>query len=672
MKDNSEYIKRAAELRELIEYHNRRYYLLDSPEISDAQYDELFDELLKLENDHPEIKTPDSPTQRVGAPPLDKFPSKKHSLPMLSLNKAMSRDEFIDFERRVRELIAGEGGEIIYTIEPKYDGLAVELIYEKGTFVSGSTRGDGITGEEVTANLRTIKTIPLKINAKNTPSLLEVRGEVIIYKDDFEKFNKLRLSSGEELFANPRNMAAGSLRQLDSKITATRPLRFIAYGIGLIKGASLNGYFETVQFLRSIGFVTSEHILKSGDIEKIEQFYIDILAQRDSLPHDIDGVVIKVDSYRQQQIAGELSRSPRWAVAWKFPPVQKTTIVDDIIVQVGRTGTLTPVAVLKPVQVGGVTVSRATLHNEDEVKRKDIRIGDTVVVQRAGDVIPEIVMVIKEKRSGHEKEFKMPDRCPVCGSHVEREGDEVALRCTSLYCRAQLVEKIFHFASRGGMDIEGLGYKTVELFIEKGLIKDISDLYNLPSKKAEIIEIDRMGEKSFINLANAIENSKKRDLSRIIFALGIFNIGDNTASLLAAHFGSIDKLMSADEDEMQQVEGIGPIVAHSVFSFFNDKNNRAVIEKLKKAGVIFPEVKRRSKSGPLLGKIFVLTGTLADYPRAEAERLIVEAGGKVTSSVSKKTDYVVAGEDPGSKLDKAQKLGVKVIDEAEFKKLLGL
>jgi len=671
MTPNSDYKKRAKELREKIEYHNHRYYVLDSPEISDAEYDELFDELVKLESEHPDLRTPDSPTQRVGAPPLDKFKTKKHSLPMLSLNKAMERDDFLDFDRRMSELIAGEGGPIEYSTEPKYDGLAVELIYEAGVFVSGSTRGDGITGEEVTENLRTIGSIPLKLRLKNPPKLLEVRGEVIIHKDDFERFNRQRSESGEEMFANPRNMAAGSLRQLDSKITASRPLRFISYGIGLCRGMAFVGHHETLRYLNSAGFKSSEHLDKCKSANDVERFYHKILSLRDGLPYDIDGIVVKVDSYHQQGIAGELSRSPRWAVAWKFPPIQKTTIVEKIDIQVGRTGTLTPVAHLKPVHVGGVTVSRATLHNEDEIKRKDVRVGDTVIVQRAGDVIPEVVMVVKEKRTGQEKEFAMTDKCPSCGSKVERIGDETAIRCTSLYCPAQLVERVYHFASRGAMDIEGLGYKTVEAFVDKGFIKDVADLYALPEKRDVILNMERMGEKSFDNLVAGLEASKSRELSRIIFALGIPGVGASTANPIASHFGTMDKLEYADETALQNIEGIGPIVAHSIFSFFGDQNNRKIIDKLKKSGVQFPESELTSKDGPLSGKTFVLTGTLPGFSRAEAQNAIEKLGGKVTSSVSKKTDYVVVGDDPGGKLDKARKLGVTVIDEIGFRQLIG-
>ena len=663
--------KRAEELRKQIEYHNHRYYVLDSPEISDAEYDQLFDELVKLETEYPEQRTPDSPTRRVGAPPLDKFPSRKHSIPMLSLNKAMTKEDFLDFDRRMRELIAGEGGQIEYAVEPKYDGLAVELIYENGILVSGSTRGDGITGEEVTANLRTVKTIPLTLHTEKPPKLLEARGEVIIFKSDFEKFNKARERSGEELFANPRNLAAGSLRQLDSRITAQRPLRFIAYGVGIVDGITISKQSETIDLLDSLGFKVSEKRGVFASVDEVEKYYNEILASRDTLEYDIDGIVIKVNSFHQQEIAGELSRSPRWAVAWKFPPVQKTTVVENIEVQVGRTGALTPVAHLKPVSVGGVTVSRATLHNEDEVRRKDVRIGDTVIVQRAGDVIPEVVKVITEKRTGKEKEFKMPDRCPVCGSPVIRAEGESAAKCTSLYCRAQQVERIFHFTSKGGMDIEGLGYKTVEILVEKEIIKDVADLYLLYKKRDLLIGIERMGEKSVQNLVDSIENSKDRELSRIIFALGIFGVGENMANLLASHFGSIDRLRESSIEELQEIEGVGPIVAKSIYKFFGDKNNISIIGRLKNYGIKFPEETTRSKEGIFSGKTFVLTGTLDSYTRAEAKKEIENQGGKVSSSVSKKTDFVLAGADPGSKLEKARKLGVKIIDEIEFKKLIG-
>jgi DNA ligase (NAD+) len=671
MTANFDYKKRAQELREQLERYNYEYYVLDKPTVSDAEYDEAFDELVRIENDHPELRTPDSPTQRVGAPPLTKFATLDHSIPMLSLGKCTSNEEFREFDRRVKGLLGVLGSDVEYTIEPKFDGLAVTLIYENGLFVSGATRGDGFTGELVTDNLKTVRTVPLKLKGNNIPDLIEVRGEVIIFKADFEKFNAKRAEQGLELFANPRNMAAGSLRQLDSKITAERPLRFMAYGIGAVKGAAFDGHYETMKVLETLGFVISKEINKSAEIEKIEQWHDEILAKRESLPYDIDGVVIKVNSYRQQTAAGVLSRSPRWAIAWKFPPVQRTTKVLDIKVQVGRTGILTPVAYLEPVQVGGVTVSRATLHNEQEVERKDIRVGDTVVIQRAGDVIPEVVMVILENRPSDSRKFVMPSECPECGSPVQRVEGEVAVKCSSLYCPAQMVEKIAHFGSRGAMDIEGLGYRTIEIFVEQKLLNDISDLYRLPEKREKILEIERMGEKSFANLMESLERSKKRELPRIIFALGIPGVGENTAGLLADHFGSMENLMSAAESEISAIKGIGPVVAKSAYEFFHDTHNLEVINKLKSYGVEFPIAEPKSNDAPLVGKVFVITGTLENFSRSEAEKAVKELGGKVTSSVSKNTSYVVAGADPGSKLDKAQKLGVTVLDEAEFRKLLG-
>jgi DNA ligase (NAD+) len=665
-----DYNARAVELRRRLEHHNYRYHVLDSPEISDAEYDELFDELMRLEKEHPELQTPDSPTQRIGASPLAKFPARRHSAPMLSLGKVTTKDEFLEFDKRVKALIAGEGGTIEYTVEPKYDGLAVALVYGKGVFVTGATRGDGIIGEEVKENLKTIRNIPLRLIGNDPPEILEVRGEVVIAKADFEKFNKQRSEAGLELFANPRNMAAGSLRQLDSSVTAQRPLRFIAYGIGETRGISLSGHFETMKLIKEYGFRISDDLRKFEDINDLMLYFDEIMAKRESFDFDIDGIVIKVNSYEQQAIAGVLSRSPRWAVAWKFPAVQRTTVVENIVVQVGRTGTLTPVAYLTPVQVGGVTVSRATLHNEQEVERKDIRVGDTVVVQRAGDVIPEIVAVIREKRQKGSRKFKMPEACPVCGSPVQRVEGEVAVRCVSLYCRAQLVEKISHFASRGAMDVEGLGYKTVEALIEKGFVKDVADLYLIPRRKDEIIEMERMGEKSFENLAAALENSKKRELPRLIFALGIIGAGENMAALLASHFGTLERLMAASEEEISRVRGIGPVIAGSVSKFFADENNIAVVRKLQELGVEFPRTEIPS-DGPLKGKTFVLTGSLESYSRAQAQKLIEQLGGHVTSSVSKKTDFVVAGADPGSKLDKAKTLGVEILDENGFKELIG-
>jgi DNA ligase (NAD+) len=662
--------KQAADLRRQIEYHNYRYYSLDQPEISDAEYDRLFDKLLELEKLHPELVAPDSPTQRVGARPLEKFDSVTHALPMLSLNKVTTVEEFRDFDRRVNELLAGEGGQIEYVVDLKFDGLAVELVYENGLLVTGSTRGDGTIGENITANLKTIRTIPIRLGGGDIPKLIEIRGEVIIFKSQFDRLNQKQLEAGDKVFANPRNAAAGSLRQLDSRITASRPLYFFAYAVGRANGAEFDNHFYTMSYLKDLGFKVSEFLKlfkSTGDVEK----YYDLIAQkRDSLDYDIDGIVIKVNNNHQQDILGQIARSPRWAVAWKFPPQQVTTILEDIRVQVGRTGILTPVAHLKPAKVGGVVVSRATLHNEDELKAKDIRIGDTVLIQRAGDVIPEVVSVITSKRTGKEKPFEMPKSCPVCDSKTIRIEGEAANRCINPYCQAQLVESIAHFASKGAMDIDGLGYKTVEMLVDKKFIHDIADLYDIPRHKDEILKLERTGEKWFANLKKALEKSKNRPLENLIFALGIRNIGEHLASVIARQFGSIDKLKQQTPEQLMQINEIGPIVADSIIAFFDDKRNLEVLNKLKKRGVVFPEEATRSTDGRLAGKTFVLTGTLENYSRNDAKKQIEKLGGRVTSTVTKNTDYVIVGTSPGSKYDKALKLGIAILDEVEFKKLL--
>ncbi|MBS1237562.1 MAG: ligA, partial [Deltaproteobacteria bacterium] len=504
----------AKALREEIHRHNYLYYVLDQPEISDAEYDRLFDELSSLEKQFPELVTPDSPTQRVGAPPLQAFKTVRHSLPMLSLGKATSETEFLDFHRRVVDL--SKVDRISYVVEPKFDGLAVEVVYREGLYSLGATRGDGTVGEEVTLNLKTVKSIPLRLRGKDVPELIEVRGEVIMNKEDFTKLNRERENAGEPLFANPRNAAAGSLRQLDSKVTGTRPLTMFAYGIGVLTGKKLTGHWETLSYLQKMGFKVSEHIELCRDAVQVKQYYEGILNRRDRLPYEIDGIVVKVDAFELQRRLGEISRSPRWAVAWKFPAQQEHTVVKDIIVSVGRTGALTPVALLEPVRVAGVEVSRATLHNEDEVKKKDIRIGDTVVIQRAGDVIPEVVKVIETKRTGREKPFTMPDLCPICGSKVERPEGEAVHRCTGLACPAQIKEHLSHFASKGAMDIDGLGYKLLEQMVDKGIIQDQADLYFL--NKEDLMKMDRMGDKLAQNLLDAIDRSRKPTLSNLIYA----------------------------------------------------------------------------------------------------------------------------------------------------------
>jgi DNA ligase (NAD+) len=668
-KPDKKVIERVKNLREQINYHNYLYYVLDNPEISDAEYDRLFDELLELEKKYPELITPDSPTQRVGATPLEEFKTVRHSLPMLSLNKSTSEPEFLDFHRRVLELSGVEEKKIKYTVEPKFDGLAIELVYRKGIFTIGSTRGDGVVGEDVTQNLKTIKTIPLKLLGKTPPNLLEVRGEVIINKDDFEKLNKQREKMEEPLFANPRNAAAGSVRQLDPKITSSRPLNMFVYGIGRVEGKSLSNHWDSIHYLKELGFKLSQYVELCDNVDQVKSYYDKLLKLRNDLPYEIDGMVIKVNEFVLQEKLGELSRSPRWAVAWKFPAQQENTIIKDIIVSVGRTGALTPVAILEPVRVGGVEVSRATLHNEDEVKKKDVRIGDTVVIQRAGDVIPEVVKVVESKRTGKEKKFVMPDKCPVCGSKVERPEGEAIHRCTGIACPAQIKENLAHFVSKGAMDMDGLGYKFLEQMIDKKIIQDQADLYFL--KKDDLMKMDRMGDKLAQNLLDAIDQSRNPSLLNLIYALGIRNVGYHLAGVLAKNFKSIDNLAKQTVDDLTQVYEIGPIVAQSIYNFFHNPKNLKVLEKLKKGGVKFPVEKAKVKETPLSGKTFVLTGGLDSFSRDEATKIIEEMGGRISSSVSKKTDFVIVGKDPGSKYDNALKLGVKTINEGEFKKLIG-
>jgi DNA ligase (NAD+) len=658
---------RVKALRDELHRHNYLYYVLDQPEVSDAEYDRLLDELTALEKQFPDLVTPDSPTQRVGAPPLEEFRTVRHSLPMLSLGKATSEPEFLDFHRRVVELSGEE--RISYVVEPKFDGLAVEVVYTKGFFNLGSTRGDGTLGEEVTLNLKTIKSVPLRLRGKEVPERIEVRGEVIMNKDDFATLNKEREKAGEPLFANPRNAAAGSVRQLDSKVTATRPLTLFAHGTGVISGKDLSNHWDTLAYLKRLGFKVSENIALCTRVEQVKRYYEETLDRRDRFPHEIDGIVIKVNDFGLQRRLGEISRSPRWAVAWKFPAQQENTVVKDISVSVGRTGALTPVAILEPVRVAGVEVSRATLHNEDEVRKKDIRIGDTVVIQRAGDVIPEVVKVIETKRTGREKPFLMPDLCPVCGSKVERPAGEAVHRCTGLACPAQIKENLAHFASKGAMDIDGLGYKFLEQMVDKGIIRDQADLYTL--EKENLMKMDRMGDKLAQNLLDAIDKSRKPALANLIYALGIRNVGEHLATVLARNFKSIDNLAAKTVEDLTMVHEIGPIVAESIYNFFHNPKNLTVLEKLNKGGVVFPEEEPELKEPSLTGKTFVLTGGLDSMTRDEARKIIETSGGRVSSSVSKKTDFVVVGKDPGSKYTEAQRLGVKTLSEAEFKKMIG-
>jgi len=680
--NEKEALKELERLREEINYHNYRYYILDSPVISDAEYDRLFKKLQEIEKKFPHLITPDSPTQKVGAKPLSEFKTISHTIPMLSLNNANTIEDAKEFDERVKRFLETKE-EIEYVAEPKMDGLAIELVYVNGIFTAGSTRGDGYRGEDVTLNLKTVKSIPLKLIPPKppfikggeggfypVPSRVEVRGEVFIPIKEFERLNREREERGEPAFANPRNAAAGSVRQLDSKITAARPLDIYCYGIGVIEGAKFKTHWDILHVLKGWGLKVNPFIKICKGIDEVIKYHEDMEEKRDIIPYELDGVVIKVNSLDLQDRLGILTRSPRWAVAYKFKARQETTKVKDIIVGVGRTGALTPVAVLEPVEVGGVTVERATLHNQGEVDRKDVMVGDWVVIQRAGDVIPEVVMVIKDKRNGKEKPFKLPDKCPLCGSAVIKEG--AIHRCTGgLSCPAQLKEGIRHFASKRAMNIEGLGDRHIDQLVEKSVIKDIADLYSL--KKGDITELERWADKSAENLLNQIEKSKNTTLSRLIYALGIRQVGEHMAKVLSDNFDSLDELMKADYDSLIEIHEIGPETAESIVTFLKEGHNRNVIEKLKRAGVKTERQEARSKKQEDLrfkDKQFVLTGTLSGFTREEAKALIENLGGRVTSTVNKNTDYVIIGTEPGSKYDKAKELGVKMLNKDEFKDLL--
>ncbi|MBI4644553.1 MAG: NAD-dependent DNA ligase LigA [Deltaproteobacteria bacterium] len=663
-----EVISRIKELREQLHYHNYRYYVLDNPVISDAEYDRLLQELEKLEEKYPELVTPDSPTQRVGAAPLEKFESLRHRQPMLSLENAFSEADAREFDERLKRFLRTTE-DFHYVVEPKMDGCAVELVYERGRFTVGSTRGDGIRGENVTQNLKTIHTIPLQMLGKEAPvpELLEVRGEVYMDLGEFEKLNREREGRGEAAFANPRNAAAGSLRQLDPAITAARPLKIYCYGVGEVKGASFKTHWDILENLKKWGFRVNPLIETCRGIDAAIAYHHRIEHQRHGLPYEIDGVVIKVDSLALQERLGTKARSPRWALAYKFAATQETTRVLDIAVNVGRTGAVTPMAVMEPVEVGGVTVSRATLHNEDEVARKDVRVGDTVLIQRAGDVIPEVVKVIIEERPPGAAPFQMPQNCPVCDTPLVRPAGEKVTRCPNPDCFGASTRGIMHFASKAGMDIDGLGEKIILQLVNAGLVKDVSDLYHLT--EGDLVPLERFAEKSAQNIINAIQGSKNPPFWRLINALGIRFVGEATAQLLAQHFQTLEGLMAAGEEDLLQVEGVGPQVAGSIREYFDNPRNRELITKLKEAGVKEQPPEARA-AGPLAGKTFVFTGGLAHFSREEAKALVTARGGKVSSSVSAKTDYVVAGADPGSKYAKARELGVTILTEAEFEKLV--
>ncbi len=658
--------KRVDELRKLINYHNHRYYVLDSPEISDAEYDELMKELQHLEEEYPQFLTPDSPTQRVGAAPVETFGVVEHQIPMLSLGKAFSQEELLAWHKRISGLL-GES-EFDLVAEHKMDGLAVALIYQDGKYVTGATRGDGFRGEDITQNLKTIKSVPLSL-PKGIPSRFEARGEVFLSKKGFKKLNDDRAKAGQPLFANPRNAAAGSVRQLDPRITAQRPLDIYIYGVGLAEGGkTFTTHWKTLEYLKSLGFKLNPQNKLLKNLQEAENYYQHWVEQRERLPYEADGVVFKVNRYDLQERLGNVGGEPRWAVAYKFPATQATTVLEDIGINVGRTGTLNPFAILKPVNVGGVIVKRAALHNEDDIRRKDIRIGDTVIVQRAGDVIPEVVGPVASLRTGKEKHFAMPTKCPVCGSEVIKPEGEAMSRCTNMSCPAQIFELVKHFVSRGAMDIEGIGEKLAEALLKAGLIKDVGDIYTLEEEK--LIGLERMGKKSADNVLKAIEESKKRPLSRVIFALGIRHVGSETAEILTKHFGSIDRLSQATEDELMTAPTIGPTIAESIVAFFRQGSNRKVIEKLKKAGIKMQEEAARPRALPLTGKEFVVTGKLDSFTRTEAEARIRELGGSAGSSVGKKTDYLVVGADPGSKLDRARELGTTQLNEKQFLEML--
>jgi DNA ligase (NAD+) len=658
-----------ADLRRIIEYHNQRYYQQDDPEISDAEYDRLMRQLQELEYLHPDEDLASSPTQRVGAAPLTKFSSVAHPSAMLSLANAFSFQEITDFDSRIKRLAKVE--QISYVAEPKLDGLAVNLIYENGLFVRGATRGDGLTGEDVTQNLKTISALPLKMKLSKTipaPFFIEIRGEVYIQSEPFDKLNKRRIEEGEEPFANPRNAAAGSLRQLDPKITARRPLNIFLYNVGKVEGISFSNHWEVLQTLRNWGFPVNPLIEQFSDVKECVKYFDHISVIRKSLPYEIDGVVLKVNDLALQSILGSVSRNPRWALACKFPATQETTLIKDIIVQVGRMGALTPVAIMEPVNVGGVMVSRATLHNEDEILKKDIRIGDTVIVQRAGDVIPEVVKVVAAKRTGAEKVFHMPHKCPECGSEIVRPEGEVAHRCVNLACPAQIKEHIRHFASRGGMDIEGLGEKVSAQLFDAGLIHDPADLYFLT--KEQLLALDRHGDKSAQNLIDSIQKAKSPAMDRFIYALGIRHVGERTAKLLAVYFGNINNLMKAGVEDLTSINEIGPEIAQSIVEFFHEHRNIDVMDKFHKAGVS-PQEKVAATNTLLQGKSFVFTGTMESMGRNEAKAIVESSGGTVHSSVTSKTTYLVAGSEAGSKLDKARSQGVIILNEENFLKLIG-
>ncbi len=656
-------------LREEIEYHNYRYYVLNDPEISDAEYDKLFEELKRLEEEYPEFYSPYSPTQRIGGRPVEEFKEWAHSVPMYGLDNVFEESQWWEYVERIHRLLPGET--VKFWVDPKLDGLAIEIIYEKGRYSGAATRGDGFVGEDVSENVKTIKNIPLiLLKGEMVPEYMEVRGEVVISKEDFLLLNKRQLDNNQKVFANPRNAAAGSIRQLDPSITASRPLRFFAYGIGLVRWGQRAGewkyHHEVMRGLQDFGFNIVPMAKLCENPKEVFSYFCDIEDRRKGFPFEVDGVVCKVDSLEQQKRLGTTARSPRWAIAIKFKAEQGETILEDIVVQVGRTGVLTPVAMLKPVSIGGVVVKRATLHNEDEIRAKDIRIGDWVLVQRAGNVIPEIVRPIKERRTGKERKFKFPSNCPVCGSKVVRPEGEVAHRCINASCPARLKRGLIHFVSKAGLDIQGIGNKWIEIFVDKGIVKDFADIFLI--KKEDLIPLERMGEKLADNILQSIAASKNKiSLEKFISALGIRLVGEQTARVLADHFKSMDALMEASEEELMEVKDVGPEVARSIYTFFRTRENRKLLTKFRKIGV-WPEGVEEKGQGlsSLMGKTFVFTGKLNRMSRRRARELVERAGGRVKNSVSRKIDYVVVGREPGTKLDKARELAITILSEDEF------
>ena len=680
MSEPGDLTARIATLRETIRDHDYRYYVLDDPEIPDHEYDALMRELERFETEHPDLVTPDSPTQRVGVTPSASFAEAVHHVAMLSLANAFDEGEVRAFDRRIRDrLSAEEGGEFTldYTGEAKIDGVAISLVYENGTLVRGATRGDGARGEDVTANVRTIRAIPLKLLGPAPPARIEVRGEIFMTRDGFERMNEEQRERGERTYANPRNAAAGALRQLDPGVTASRPLSMYCYGTGLVSEDAVlpHRHSDMLEALSARGLPVSPHTQVLTDVDTCLAYHDDIGRRRDTLGHDIDGVVFKLNDMRARDVVGQVSRAPRWAIAYKFPAQEALTRVAGIDVQVGRTGTLTPVARLDPVVVGGVTVTNATLHNQDEIDRKDVRVGDTVWMRRAGDVIPEVIRVVPERRPGGTNRFRLPDRCPVCQSEAVRSEGEAAKRCTGgLVCPAQRKQAIRHFASRRALDIEGLGEKLVDQLVERRMVSTVADVFGLGARRDALAGLDRMGEKSADNLVTGIERARRTTLDRFLYALGIRDVGETTAAALAAHFGSLRALREADEDTLIQVPDVGPVVAASIRRFFADARNAEVVDGLVKALPSLEETvpvrAREQKPSPLAGKTFVLTGTLDTMSRDDAKRRLQALGAKVAGGVSKRTDFVVAGANPGSKLDKAQTLGIQVLDEAELTAVL--